>query len=525
VTAIAVLLAAAAAGHALARWLGLPTIPLLVLAGAAAVRIAPLPPDFIADALVLGLTLLLFVTGVELNPGRVGAQRRTALRVGVLQFFVLAIAGFATALALGFDPGEAGYLALALTASSTLVVLRLLQRRGQMFEPVGRMVLGVLLLQDLLVIAFIPFVVFLPLGILAAARAMLGVVILLALTWASLRWITPRLLRASGDEELLLLAVLALLFVFLAVARGLGLPLVVGAFLAGVSVSSFPVNGIVRSQLESLGDFFSAIFFTTLGAVLLLPTAMQLLQVLALILIVLVITPLLVAAVAEGAGLSARQGIESGLLLSQTSELSLVVGLQGLVLAQIDAGVFTVIVLVTVTTMVLTPFITGDRAVWTLLRLHPTRGRRHPFEPPSGHILLLGAGETGMPLLETLVTAGHDLLVVDDDPATIWRLNGAGIPTLRGDASDEEVLLRAGADRAALILSTIRRTQDNRRVLELAGSTPVLVRAFDPAEADWIRGLGGRPVLYSDAAADEFLRWFGAWHQRATAAQTRERGD
>jgi hypothetical protein len=70
------------------------------------------------------------------------------------------------------------------------------------------------------------------------------------------------------------------------------------------------------------------------------------------------------------------------------------------------------------------------------------------------------------------------------------------------------VLLRAGADRASVILSTIRRPEDNRTLLRIAGKRPVLVRVFDPLDADWIRDMGGRPILYSDAAADEFLRWF-----------------
>jgi Kef-type K+ transport system membrane component KefB len=509
---IALLLAAAAAAHAVARWLGLPTIPLLVLAGAAVTPLAPLPPALLEDALVLGLTFLLFVTGLELSPDRVAAQRRAVLRVGALQFVVLAVVGGVAALALGFGVHEASYLALALTASSTLVVVRLLQRRQQMFEPIGRMVLGVLLLQDLLVIAAIPVILFLPLGPGPALRGVLAVAALLALAWATLRWVAPRLLRLQHDEETLLLVVLGLLFIFLAAARLLGLPLVVGAFLAGVALSPFPVNGVVRGQFAPVGDFFSAIFFTALGALLVLPTPLQLLQAAGLALVVLVITPPLVTAVAERAGFSARPGIEAGLLLSQTSELSLVVGLQGLVFGHIGQDVFTIIVLVTVTTMVLTPFITAERVVWWLLRLHPLRGRWPRFDPPSGHILLLGTGETGLPLLETLIGAGHDVLVVDDDPATIARLRYAEIPCIRGDASDAEVLRRAGADRATLVLSTIRRPEDNRALLELTGEAggevPTLVRVFEPDDAEWIRAAGGRPVLYSEAAAAEFLQWY-----------------
>lgn len=509
-TAVALLLAAAAAGHALARALSLPTVPLLILAGAVGSALSPVPGELLQDTLVLGLTFLLFVTGIELDPGRVGRQRRAALQVGTLQFVVLAVAGFGAALVLGFGPLQAGYIGIALTASSTLVVVRLLQRRQQMFDAFGRMVLGVLLLQDLLVIALIPVLVFLPFGAAAVGMGLAAVAALLGLVWIVRRWVAPLLLRVAADDETLLLLVLGGLFVFLAAARAMDLPLVVGAFLAGVALSSFPVSGVVRSQLESIGDFFSAIFFTALGGLLLEPTSLQIMQAAGLVMLVLLVTPVLVTAVAERAGFSARPGIEAGLLLSQTSELSLVVGLQGLVFGQIDNGLFTVIVLVTVTTMVLTPFITAERVVWALMRLHPLRGMRWEFEPPEGHILLLGTGESGMPLLETLVTAGHDVLVVDDDPARIWRLRGADIPCLRGDASDLDVLRRAGADRAAMIVSTIGRPEDNRTLLSLEPRPPTLIRVFDPADGAWIREMGGHAVLASDAAAEEFLGWFAA---------------
>jgi Kef-type K+ transport system membrane component KefB len=517
VTAIALLLAAAAAAYALARALHVPTIPLLILAGASLGRIHPLPADVVQDALMLGLTFLLFVTGLELDPARVGTQRRTALRVGLLQFVVMAGLGFAAALTLGFDMHQAGYAGLALTASSTLVSVRLLQRRQQMFEPFGRMVIGVLLLQDLLVIMLFPILVLLPFGLDAALRGVGGVATLLGLVWVVRRWLGPWLVhRLAADEETLLLTVIGIVFVFLGAAHIMSLPLVVGAFLAGVGLSAFPTNGIVRGQFESIGDFFTAIFFTALGGLLLEPTSLELMQAAAFVLLVVVITPPLVTAVAESAGFSARPGIEAGLLLAQASELSLVVALQGLVFGQIDRGLFTVIVLVTITTMVLTPFITAERVVWVLMRLHPLQGMGMSATPPEGHILLLGTGETGMPLLETLVTAGHDVLVVDDDPARIWRLRGADIPCLRGDASDESVLRRAGADRAALVLSTIRRPVDNRTLLTIARGRPVLIRVFDPADAEWIEAMGGRPILYSEAAADEFMEWFA---RRAAATR------
>jgi Kef-type K+ transport system membrane component KefB len=506
---LAILLAGAALGMGASKWLGIPAIPLLLVAGVLLSVAGLLPPqESLADALLLGLNVLVFVAGVELNPRRVGRQRRTALRVGMAQFTVLAALGLISALALGFTLGESMYLALALTASSTLVVVRILRQRQQLFEPFGRLVIGVLLLQDLLVILLIPVVSRLPQGIMSAAIGFVSALALTGLALVSLRWITPFVLtRLQHDEETMLLVTLALLFIYLGLADMLGLPLVAGAFLAGVSLSSFPVSGLVRGQLSSLSDFFLAIFFTALGGLLVIPSAAGLFQAVVLTLLVLIATPPLVTLVAEREGQSARSAIESGLLLAQTSEFSLVVGLQALAFGHVDQEIFSIIALITVTTMILTPFVATDRMAWRLMGYHPLRRGLRLDRDLKGHVLLLGCGDNGMPLLETLVSAGHDVLVVDDDPAVIQRLREGDIPSIRGDGSDPEVLRAANARSARLVISTMRRPTDHLALLDQVPGVRVVVRVFEPEDAEAVRLRGGEPVLYSHAAADEFMRW------------------
>jgi len=506
---IAILLAGAAAGFALAKAFRVPPIPLLLLSGVALAYTGALPAVLLEDALVLGVTFLVFVTGIELSPRRTRQQRRSALRVGVLQFLLLAVAGYATARLLGFATLSALYLALALTASSTLVIVRLLRQRRRMFEPYARVVIGVVLLQDLLVVVLVPILTLAPLGLGAVVTGLLGVAGLGALSYAALRWGSPFLQRIQDDEETLLLIVLALLFVFIAITDLLSLPLVVGAFFAGVALSAFPIDGLVRPQLGSIGDFFSAIFFTALGALIRIPSLTELLQAAALAALVVVVTPPLVARIAKSAGLSARPALEAGLILAQTSELSLVVGLHGMLEGQIPPSVFTVIAIATLITMMATPILSSDRVLWALMRLRrvPRGGR---IATPSGqHVLVLGSGSTGTPLMETLLAYGHEVVVVDDDPAVIAELQEAEIAAIRGDAADTEVLLEARARQARIITSTIRRPEDNRRLLEhTAGTVPVLVRVFEAEDAEWIRSMGGTPILYSLAAAEAMLAWY-----------------
>lgn len=508
-TTVALLLLASAVGFAAARALRLPAVPFLILAGLALSRVVPLPEDLVTDALVLGVTVMVFVAGIELNPTRVGRQRKAAFQVGLFQFLLLGLVGGGAAWLLGFDWQTTAYVALALTASSTLVVIRVLQQRGQLFDPVGRMVTGVLLLQDLLVILLIPVLTRLPDGAGAIGMGILGTLGLVVLSGVMLRWVAPRLIpRLGRDEEPLLLLVLATLFVFLGLAWFLDLPLVSGAFLAGVALSPFPSGSLIRGQLNSLSDFFSAIFFTALGAFLVLPSLGELAQAVGLAVVVLVLTPPLVTLIAERAGFSARSAIQGGLLLAQTSEFSLVVALQGVVLEQITPGVFSILATVTVVTMIVTPFLATDPVTWRLMKLHPFRKPRAPQAPPRDHILLAGCGSNGISLLEFLVVGPREVWVVDDDPAVVEQLREAGVSVIRGDISDPEVLLAAGVREARVVVSTVRRAEDNGPLLDLSQGRLALVRTFDGPEAEWVEARGGHPIRYASAAAESFLTWF-----------------
>lgn len=504
---VASLLAAAAVASIAARLLGMPLIPLLLLSGIGFSQLVGPPEEFLESAIVLGVSFLLFVVGLELDPRRIRAQRSAAIRVGAAQFIALAVIGFFAARGLGLGAVEARYVALALPASSTLVGVRLLQRRRQMFEPFGRLTLGVLLFQDVLILLAIPLVTELGSGWSQIGAKTAGVVLLGMLSLAIRRWVAPLFLAVMDESEVILLGALAILFVFLGAAGLLDLSIVVGAFLAGVALSRFPVNGIVQAELAPIGDFFVAIFFTALGALVRMPSPVELWQALWLTLIVLTVTPPIVMLIAERWSFTSKPAAEAGLLLSQTSEISLVVILSGMIQGEISESLFVVVGIVTLTTMLLTPLIATDEMAARLARLRPRR-RGVSDVVPSGHVLLLGAGATGMPLLEDLILTGCEVAVVDDDPAVIARIREAGVRAIRGEASDPLVLRQAGADRARVVSSTIRRPRDNATLLAMSPDVPVLVRVFEDEDARWVRERGGTPVLYSEATADGLIEWF-----------------
>ncbi|WP_164101393.1 cation:proton antiporter [Candidatus Laterigemmans baculatus] len=516
-TTVTLILAAAAVGFGLATWWRLPAVPLLILIGLG-LRLFDVFPSqpTLHNALLLGVTFLVFFVGTELDVKRVGGQRRAALAVGVAHVTVLGSCGLLAAILLRFDGLAAVYLAVAVTASSTLSVVTLLRQRQQAFEPFARLVIGILLLQDVLVIFMLPVLTRATEGWGAIAGGVAATLALMGLAGICIRWVSPwLLLRLNLDEESSLLAVLAILFTFAGLAHQMGLPLVSGAFLAGVSLSGFPVSGVVRGQLSSLADFFLAVFFVALGASVSIPSLQHLLLEGLLLSGVLLVTPPIVMLLVRKAGFTARASIETAHLLAQCGEFSLVVALLGIERGHIGANVLAVIVLMVVVTTTAMPLLTHEAVTWQLMRRLPGKRRKTPAVRPRDHVLLLGCGRHMREVLDNLLTEQQQLVVVDEDAGVIAEMQERGLTAVRGDGADYRVLRRVGAREARVILSTMRRLRDHERLLHFVSGPKVLVRVFEPAEAERCEALGATVVVEAEAAAREFDAWFAAqtWNE------------
>ncbi len=515
-TGIAVLLLAAAVAFGLSKWTRLPVIPLLMLSGVGVRLVAEaagvdLPRELLEEMVELGLAVLVFAAGAELSPRRMRGRTRPIITVAVSQFILLGVAGIVTAHLLGYDWITALFLGCALSASSTLVVLRHLQARRQMFEPYGRLVIGVLLLQDLFIILIMVALLKSPEGAWMSAFAVVQAIGLGMLALALHKWFVPWLTRrVKLDDEELMLAALSMLFAFSGLAYLLELPFLVGALFAGFALSAFPMNGLVRGMLGSLSGFFLALFFISVGAFLVLPDSQMLVHSLIFIVVLLVVTVVFVSIIAEAVGYSTRAGIEAGLLLSQTSEFSLLLALAGVASGQISIELFSMIAVITVSTMTLTPLISRDRMAWALMKVHPRyrRGEK-ACESLSDHAVLLGYGRAGARMARYFQSQNIPVVVVDDDAAIIRKLIQRDIPCVQGDGSDPRTMDRAHCRQARVVICSMRRLRDAEEVLRHLRDSPakVLVRAFELHEVEQIERAGGYPVRTARAAANKFLDW------------------
>ena len=512
-TAFTLLLLGVAVAYAVSTWLRIPAPPLLVGAGLLISLSGALPDtEMVSFILSMGVTVLVFVAGAELNPARFAQHGVAAVKVGLAQFVALGSIGFGVSHLLGFDMISAAYTALALAASSTFVVVRILKQRRQFYEPFGRLVLGVLLLQDVIVVLALAALLRWNDGQLAVESALFRSMVLLLIAWVAARTVVPWLLtRLKLDDEAQLIMVLAILFGFAGAAYELDVPVVTGAFCAGFAVSSFPVNAVIRGQLTSLSDFFIALFFIALGAMIVMPTVKTLAVAAALITCVLVVTPLLVAWFAERSGMTARSSIESGLLLAQTSEFSLIVVLLGAQRGHLPEELVAVIALVTVATMICTQFLATEKNVWRLVEIHPSRFREQIDEQDvEDHVVVLGAGRSAKELITELIARGVEVIVVDHDPVVCAWAEEQGATAVRADASDPVILQQIRAHHARAVVSTLKQISDNCRIVRELGEVPTIVRVYEESDVKAIEEEGGIAIPYSEAAAEDFLSWIDA---------------
>lgn len=509
-TTVAALILAAAAGLALAAWWRLPAAFTCIVAGLVVAGAAPTDTALVRELMLLASTFLVFAIGAEVDYRQVAPFHRRGWPIALGQLAVMAALGVGGAAWLGLDARAATYVALAFAASSTPLILDSLRAGGRLFEPIGRMTVAVSLTTDVIVMAALAVLSGALQGVAAAGRDLAALVALAAVAVVVRGWVSPRvLLHRTLDEEEHLLFVLAVLFGFLGAASWLDLPAVTGAFLGGVALSSYPAAGLVRGQLSTFTDFFTATFYVALGTLLTIPSASLLAREVLVVVLFLGVGLALLLPALRRAGLPLRAALEGAALLTQCGELALVVVLVGRERGHLPDGAVDFVVVVAAMTLTGASWLSQDAVSWRL-----TSRRRPPPETgaggPQDHLVLLGCGDAGEALLTQMGGAAPPIVVVDDDPAVLRRVRERGFRAVRGDALDLAVLQAAGADRARAIVSTLRRPSDHRRLMELVRGPRMFIRVFSRAEAEAVRALGGHPIVEADLAAAAFLRWYEA---------------
>lgn len=521
-------------GHLLKQPLIVSYIVVGILAGPSVLGLARSegPLELLSD---LGIAVLLFLVGLKLDYRLVRELGMVSLLTGLGQVLFTAGFGFLIAMGLGFDVIASLYIAVALTFSSTIIIVKLLSDKRELDALHGRVALGFLIVQDIVVV--LSMVVLSTIGIGAAAEgeglsvtgALTAAAVLVVIVVLIVRYAANPLTRSLAQSpELLILFSIGLAALFAAIGEALGLGLEIGGLLAGTALASTPYRDAIASRLGPLRDFLLLFFFLVLGTELELTILGE--NVTAALIFsafVLVGNPLVVVIIMGLLGYRRQTGFLAGLTVAQISEFSLIFIGMGVTLGHVteaELGLVTLVGLITIAAS--TYMITYSHKLLPIFapylgafeRADPQRERadeeRGAEEPPE--VILFGLSGLGSAIAERLAQKNVPMLAVDLDPAVVreWQLRG--VDAVYGDVTDPEYLLGLPLASAPWVVTTLRHhgpylnTPDPRqallKVLNAEGfDGRVAVAVYDPAEGDSVQEGGADLVLDPFALTAEAL--------------------
>ena len=518
----ALLLAIAAAAGAVSLWLRQPALIAYIVVG---VVVGPAVLGLVAaqDQVHLlaqvGVAVLLFVVGLKLDLQHVRHIGPVALATGLGQLAFTIVIGFVLLKGLGKPTLDALYIAVALTFSSTIIIVKLLSDKRELDSLHGRIAVGFLIVQDLAVV--------IAMMAMSALRGDTGqsptevalslvarIAVAAGALYVLMRVVLPRVVALMArSQELLLVFAIAWGTGLAALGEWAGFSKEAGAFLAGFSLASTAYRDAINARLTGLRDFLLLFFFIDLGSRLDFSTLGGQLGPAALLsLFVLIGNPLIVMAIMGYMGYRSRTGFLAGLTVAQISEFSIVFVAMGITLGHIGLDALGLTTLVGVVTIALSTYM--------ILYSHPLydrlgpwlRGfeRRHPFRevaPTPGDalterpdVIVVGMGRYGSRLAQGLQRSGLAVLAIDFDPEVAGVLRSGAVPVRFGDATDDDFLETLPIGPRTAIVSTLPDLASNRSLLEALKRRAALPRltvvARQDADGRHLETMGVPTVLY-----------------------------
>jgi monovalent cation:H+ antiporter-2, CPA2 family len=510
---IAIIVMAALLGGLIAQWLKQPLILGYILAG---VIVGPYTGGVTVSEIhqieklaEIGVALLLFALGLEFSLRELTPVRNIALFGTPIQIVLTTAYGFGIGRWLGWEWVPSLWFGSLISLSSTMVILKTLEKQGMFGTLSSRVMIGVLIVQDL---AIVPMLIILPqlnnpqvgLPVLAIA-ALKAVIFLILMIFIGTR-IIPRLMRYIANwnsRELFLVATTAM---GLGIGYGtylFGLSFAFGAFVAGMLLSESDYGYQALNDIIPLRDIFSLLFFTSIG-MLLDPEFLidHLGMVLFLVLIVMLGKAVILALLSSGFRYRNVIPFAMGLGLSQVGEFSFVLGRVGVATKSISAEFYSLILTMTIITMLLTPLISGLTAPF-----YAFWGRRfkpvdlEPINFPKmglrDHLVIAGGGRVGKYIATVLQRRGIPFIILEYNSRLLDEIKTAGFPAIFGDAGKEIILEAAEIHKARLLLITTPVTITSQAIVDQARKLNPQISIIARAEGiEQMQGLHDRGVMH-----------------------------
>jgi monovalent cation:H+ antiporter-2, CPA2 family len=415
----------------------------------------------------IGVALLLFALGLEFSLKDLQPVRSIALIGTPIQMLLTIAYGFAIGQLLGWEWRPALWLGALISLSSTMVVLRTLMNQGRLGTLSSRVMIGMLIVQDL---AVVPLMIILPqlndpqAGLPLLGLAALKAVVFLTLMIMAGTRLLPRLMAYIANwnsRELFVLSITAIGLGIGYATHLFGLSFAFGAFMAGMVLSESDYGHQALSDIIPVRDLFGLLFFASVGMLLDLTFLLEHLgTVLLLVLLVTIGKGLIFSMLPRLFGYVNVVPLAVGLGLFQVGEFSFVLARVGLGTQAINAEMYSFVLTTAIVTLVLTPFVSGFTA--PLYALRRRWFKSEPLQtmnlPPTGlhdHVVIAGGGRVGQCVAQVLQRLELGFVIIELDTRRVEQAKGTGWPVVFGDASQEIVLEAAGIAHARLLLITV----------------------------------------------------------------------
>lgn len=493
-----VLLAAAVLSVPIARRLGLSAIVAYLIAG---IVIGPHglaafgTPESIIPVSELGVVMLLFLIGLELELGRLVALRRAIFGLGAAQLALTALAIGALAYIVGLVDWRGAVVAgVALAMSATAIALEILEERGQLQQDYGQRAFAILLFQDM---AVVPLLAALPLLAqagesthasfndgLRAVGLIVGAILLIVVAGRYLLNPFFRLLAQTGSREVMTAAALLVVLGAALIMQKAGMSMALGAFLAGVLLAESNYRHELEADIEPFRGLLLALFFMGIGmSIDLVVVRSNVWVILAAAAVITVLKATIVWLLFKATCVRRADALRAGSVLTAAGEFAFVLIPLGGALGVLDPRQASILTAIAAITMLLGPLVaTLTDAV--LRRFNPPDTHEpDDFSDARGSVLVIGFGRFGQIVSQCLLAEAIDVTTIDNDPEMIQDAGGFGFKVYYGDGTRLDVLRAAGAGQARLVAICIDNREAASRIVDLVHTefpgTKVYVRSFD----------------------------------------------
>jgi Kef-type K+ transport system membrane component KefB len=475
-----------------------------------------------------GIVFLLFIAGLSLNPRVLKSVGKVSLITGVGQVLFTTFIGFFIAKLLGFSDIAALYIAIALTFSSTIIIVKLLSDKGDPQVLYGRISVGFLIVQDVIAVLILMLISSSTGGFdfmsLSAESILIGLGLLLSIALFGIFGL-PRITEIVAKSQELLLLVSIGWLMFLSVVFGyLGFSIEIGALLAGIMLSTSPYHYEIKLKMNILRDFFILFFFVLLGSqMVFINITESLLPIAAFSIFILMGNPLIVMLLMGMMRYTKRNSFLAGLTVAQISEFSLILVALGVRVGHISNEVLSVVTATGLVTILgSTYMIMNANRVYPhisrYLSVFERRGKKvdeHIYHRGSRYdIILFGYAEVGVSMMKSIKNLGRKFLIIDYDPDKITKLAKEGYECRYGDANDTEMLNELDFSKTGMVISTIPDAETNllltKKIRKMSKDAIIIIVSHHSGEA---------LKLYESGATYVIMPYFLGGDQASTLIQ------